>query len=227
MSKARLEADRAEYDEHMRVAHDAENRRDYAEAIRHAMAALEHVDAMMKFERRYEETEFDSVPCIDMVVRLAPLIFHAEGIERVRAILKQHRAVERNTSADLAKTIDDAAARMAEARRLWNHIEANPGVSLHALQESLGGDPRSWQKVLNEWKSLDIATVSTQDMQQARVWLSTPIDGECTARCPSCFQSQNGPWSSFLQDWACSHCSKVGAFVMTALNANDRGAFKP
>ncbi len=213
MSKARLEADRAEYDEHMRVAHDAENRRDYAEAIRHAMAALEHVDAMMKFERRYEETEFDSVPCIDMVVRLAPLIFHAEGIERVRAILKQHRAVERNTSVDLAKTIDDAAARMAEARRLWNHIEANPGVSLHALQESLGGDPGLWRDIVSQWVSASIVC-RTFIPGGVELRLASEIAAPTRARCSRCAKLVQGKRGQFYTEQRCPTCGRDAMFVM-------------
>ncbi|MBX3318066.1 MAG: hypothetical protein KF902_14515 [Phycisphaeraceae bacterium] len=223
MSKARLEADRAEYDDHMRLARDAENRHDYAEALRHAMAALEHVDAMMKFERRYEETEFDSVPCIDMVVRLAPLIFHAESIERVRAILKQHRAVERNTSADLAKTLDDAVARMADARRLWNSIEANPGTTLNALQESLGGDPGVWRDIVSQWVSASIVCRAIIP-RGVELRLASEITAPARARCSRCTRLVQGKRGQFYTEQRCPTCGLDAMFVMVPdAETNDTG----
>jgi hypothetical protein len=57
MKKAELEHHQASYHARIQRARTALERRDYREAIEHAMSTFEYVDGMMQFERKYRRPD--------------------------------------------------------------------------------------------------------------------------------------------------------------------------
>ncbi len=220
MSKARLGTERMDYDEHMRLASQAEAIGDYAGAIGHAIDAWDHVDAMMKYERKYEEAEFKSVPCVDTVVRLAPFIFDIESLESARTLLKEQRSVERHTSDDLGARVAAAIDLMWEARRLWSQIESNPGTLQGDLRELLGGDQDMWRSLVDSWETMG-AVIRTKVGRSHRLRLATDTGASAQARCSRCSTLAEAERSLFYAERTCQACGHHVMFVISSDEADE------
>ncbi|HVP11023.1 MAG TPA: hypothetical protein VMV94_07530, partial [Phycisphaerae bacterium] len=127
MTKAEMEAHRAQYYELIAKARAARQDGRYREAVELAMSSWEYVDGMMQYERKYEDKEFNSVEGIDVVLKYAPLLFDLDSLNRLEDLLKDRRRIERDTSADMGDKLAKATAMMWEARRMWNYLEREPG----------------------------------------------------------------------------------------------------
>ena len=95
------------------------------DAVELSVTALDHIDGMMRFGRKYCEVEFTSVECIDVVLRIAPLLLDCESLDRLEEVLKERRQIQKNTSEDLAKKLADARELMSNAYNLANYLERN------------------------------------------------------------------------------------------------------
>jgi len=109
MSKLVLQGSVAAYSDLLNNALEAERAGCFIDAIRHAVAAWVYVEDMMKYKRRWEQAEFKSVPCIDLVLKYAPLLLDNQCLNRLENLLRERRSIDKHAS-------DDLASRLAEAR---------------------------------------------------------------------------------------------------------------
>lgn len=213
MAKADLKAAQETYDALLHAAKLAEHAGRYAEVLAHCSAAWEHVDAMMRYERRYEGTEFKSVQCIDLALKYAPLLFHHQSLDAIEQLLKAQRSVERNTTDDLGQRLAEARARMRSAHRLWSHVEQRPGSKQSELHETLGGEQKQWLRLVEQWASMGlVARIISEG--HCRLRLVTDLDEPIEGKCPECGAGVTEPKSRFLVPRACPRCRKTTMLVM-------------
>lgn len=213
MAKAELQADQAAYDGHMARARAAEAAGRHADAILHAMEAWPHLDGMMKFERRWEEREFQSVACIDLVLRYAPLLFHFESLETLASMLKSQKSIDRNATDDLADRVSAAMSQLLRAQRLWNHIEDNPETRQDEVRERLGGDQDEWRATAERWAEMGLI-VRTKVGGRYQLELATNLDARVRGRCAECGRVVRGMKRDMLSEQACPACLKSSMFAI-------------
>ncbi len=160
------------------------------------MSALPYVDGAMQYERKYEDAEFNSVAAIDLVLRYAPLLFHAEGLDRVALLLKQNKRIEKLTAADMAQRLAAARQRMWENHRLFALIEAQPQLRQDQRIGLLERVP---------------------DRPSYRLAFVTRMGQVVPAKCPSCGRVAHAPKAFFLEPMDCPECGAAAtSFVLLA-----------
>jgi hypothetical protein len=213
MTKADLQASRDRYYDLVRQARDAESAGYHEQAVTLAMHAWEHVNEMMAFEAKYEDASFKSVPCIDLVLKLAPRIFYAQALDNLGILLKQKKAVDRRASDDLAARLEEARARMTKCHRLWDLIEKFPGIRQDELRTMLGGDQAEWREAVEVWSSMGLVG-REPDGGSYRLRLLMDLDAESIAACWQCGARQVGPKRSFLASKQCMTCGHAGDMTL-------------
>lgn len=219
MKKAEMEEHQASYKRLMTEARSAEQQGLYRKAIQSALEAWDHIDGMLRYEKRYGEEEFDSIPAIDMVLRYAPLLLDFETLDALEGLLKEHRRIERATSTNLADRLQEARDSMWENHRLWDHLEHNPAAEQNQLRACLGGDQDRWRAVAEAWEKMGLVT-RTPDGGSYRLTLSTRLGEVVRAKCPSCGHDCEGSKSLFLEPMECPECQDTGLFVILAPSAS-------
>jgi len=110
MTKAEMEAHRAQYYELIAKARAARQDGRYREAVELAMSSWEYVDGMMQYERKYDDKKFSSIEGIDLVLEYAPILFDAESLDKLEFLLKKQR---RLGSIPVRRAHDDFLRRCA------------------------------------------------------------------------------------------------------------------
>lgn len=213
MSKAQLQADQAAYDQLIAMARREEADGRFADAIAHAVSAWQHVSGMMKYERRWEEREFTSVPCIDIVLRLAPLILDWESLDRLADLLKGDRSIDRNASDDLAARLAEARGKLQDVLRLWRLVETEVGIMQSELRTRLGGEQERWRGLAEQLDRVGII-IRVPHGGSYRLWLATLMDAMVNGRCPSCGVVVRGRKSAMLEEQSCPKCGGRVTFVI-------------
>lgn len=167
----------------------------------------------MRFERRFEDAEFSSVPCVDLVLRLSPLILDAQALDRLGELLKTRKAVDRHASDDLAGRLLEARAFLRTAHRLWDHLEQSPGCRQDHLNDALGGDQSTWRGLAERWDRMGLLNRRAEGASY-RLWLATDLQATVRAKCMSCGHVHSGSKRRFLEEQPCPQCQQVVAFVM-------------
>jgi len=215
MKKADMETHRAEYQGLMAMARATEAEGLYRAAIDLALASWEHIDGMMQFGRRYEEKEFVSIKGIEMILKYAPLLLDFHSLDKLEALLKGCRRIERNTSDCLVDRLSEARALMSDAHRLWDHLERQPGVRQDTLRQSLGGNQDQWRSMAEAWEKMGLLRRQPQG-RSYKLAISTRMAEVVPAKCPSCGFIANAPKAMFLEPLPCSQCGTKGVFVILA-----------
>lgn len=211
--KADLQSAQTAYDRAMRLARAAEQQGDYPVAIARAIEAWEHLEGMMQFERRFEDAEFKSVPCIDLVLRHAPSILHAQALDELEHLLQTRRAIDRHASDDLATRLLEARETLKRAHRLLDHIERNPGARQSDLRQLLGGDQDEWRGWCERWS--DIGLINRESLGgQYYLRLSAGADELTDAKCGACGGIERGSKRSFWGSHVCVACGRTETFVL-------------
>jgi hypothetical protein len=218
MAKAELEAAKVAYDQCLSRAQHAETSRRYVEAIAHAVGAWEHVDGMMRFERKYEQAAFTSLPCVELVLKYAPLVFHVASLDQLDSLLREKRSVERHTSDDIGTKLEEATALMRAAHLLWDHVERNPESRQDQLRQRLGGNQEQWRWLAERWEAMGLFH-RTQDQGSCCLRLVTRLDDRVKAKCGACGAIASGHKSSFLAEQVCPGCKVTAMFVIRDDNA--------
>jgi len=215
MTKAELERHQAEYYALVTQVRSALQSRRFHLAIELAVSAWPYIDGMMQFERRYESKEFKSIEAIDVVVRLAPLLFDFQCLNKLADLLKAQRRIDKNASADLAANLSNAQALMWEAHRLWKHLEANLDARQDELRKNLGGDQDRWRGIAEEWERIGVVR-RTPDGGSYRLALCTRMDEPVHGKCPSCGVVAKARKARMLVETPCPKCGVLARFVILA-----------
>lgn len=221
MKKAEMEAHRDEYHARISEAHEAEQKEFYHAAVDHAMSSLHHVDGMMRYERRYEYREFDTLDGIEIILEYAPLLFLFHSLDAVESLLNDNRQIERNTLDPLSDKLAEARERMFASRRIWNHLEHHPGAQEEDLPvEPLDGDGWGrWWSSIDAWEEMGIVRQTETDDSQCLSFV-TQMDEAARAKCPGCGIIAKGPKFKFLATVACPKCKSGKLFVILSESPN-------
>jgi hypothetical protein len=220
MAKAELQAAQSMYDQCLERARAAERAGDFEGCISHAVAAWEYVADMMRFERRWEEAEFRSVPCIEFVLRYAPLLLDEDSLNRLAAFLKAEKSVDRFASDDLAARLSRARERLRIAFRLWTHIEHNPEARQDELRRLMGGDQDEWRDIAERWEKMGLVRRSPS-MGSYTLRLTTELDATTYAKCHCCGAVVRSTRLDLLQSRDCTGCSQVSEFCILFTETSD------
>jgi len=221
MKKTEMEQHHTAYHELVTQARSAERTGLYRMAMQLALSSWEHVDGMMQYERKYEDTEFETIPAIEMVLKYAPLLFDFESLDALDALLKDCRRIEKNTSECLADRLNTARAHMWENHRLWDHLEQNPGARQSELRKQLGGDQEQWRSVVEDWHRMGLLRRSPDGGSYA-LTLATQMGELVMAKCPACGRTAEGTKAVFLDEVPCSNCAATGLFVILSTDGPDK-----
>ena len=218
MSKAEMEEHDRHYHALMTLAEAALRQGMIHRAVQDALAAWEHIDGMMQHDRKYENASFDTIPAVDLVLRYAPLLLDFRQLDRLEALLKECRRIERDTTADVADQLAQARARMWNAHALWDYIEHHPNVRQAELGSALGRQQQEWADIVTAWEKM-------------RLLRRKPVGGTYTlafrtrmgelvsAKCPECGNLTQAPKGMFLEEMPCPQCKRRAMFVLIATNS--------
>ena len=213
MKKTEMEGHSADYEGLMAQAQQAQRKGLYRKAVELALAAGQHIDGMMQYEQKYANREFLSIPAIELVLRLAPLLLDLSSLDKLQDLLRQCRQIERETSAGFSKKIDEARAQTWRNHRLWRHVEQNPECRQDELGNILGGDQGHWVEVTEAWESMGLLR-RTLEGRAYRLTLSTRMGELVKAKCSSCGNVLEGTKAVFLEEIPCSICQSTVLFVI-------------
>ena len=223
MKKAEKQAHRDWYETLIREAREAERAGLYRLVVEKALATWEHIDGMMQYARQFEKVDFDSVRGIDMILKYAPLLLDFPSLDKLEALLRDNRRIDRNTSESLADKLAAARRAMWDNHRLWEHIERNPQTRQDAFRRELGGDQDVWRSVVEAWEKMGLVRRFPEGGSY-RVALSTRLGEVVRAKCPACGQVAEAPKGMFLEEMRCPDCSASVHFVFmqTQSAVNDK-----
>lgn len=219
MKKSEMEEHHAAYHAHMAVARTAERDGLYRAAVDSAMSAWEFIDGMMRYEQKYLDREFASVPAIDFVLKYSPMLLDVRRLNALRDLLKSRKRIDRDASADLVEELERAIFQTSENYQLWSFLERHPDVRQDELPPSLGGDREYRRTVIRFWEQLGIVS-RTPDGRSYRLLLIAPLGRAITGKCPSCGQTHNAPKRAFFEPIDCPSCGKQAHFVLVASEGN-------
>jgi hypothetical protein len=208
-----LEVDYDLYERRMAAAREAARQGLYRRAVEEALEAWPFIDGMMQYARKYKQEEFDTIPAIDLVLQYAPLLLDFRQLDRLGALLKECRRIERDTEADVGEQLATARARMWAAHRLWDYIEQHPDVRQAELRSALGGQQQDWVDILTTWEEMGLLR-RTRDSGTYRLALSTRMGEVISAKCPECGAVAEAPKAMLLDALRCAECSKHVVFVL-------------
>ncbi len=213
MTKAETEIHREEYHALISKARCAEQEGLYREALDLALSSWDHIDGMMQYERKYDNREFVNVEGIDLVLKYAPFLFDFQSLDRLEALLKTQRRIERNTSEDLSDDLSMARTLMWETHRLWNLLEQNSEWRQDELRPALGGDQDRWRSMSETWEKMGLIR-RTPDGRSHRLALYTQMRAAILAKCPSCGAVVKAAKAKLLESVLCPNCRQRVLFVL-------------
>lgn len=215
MNKDEMEQHHECYHVLMRQARDAEAEGMYRAAVDRALESWDHVDGMMKYERKYSDKEFSTIPAIELPLRYAPMLFDIASLDRLEELLKSRRAIEKNTSDSLKEKLKQARQRLGNAHRLWNYLEYHPDARQDQLRTVLGGSQDRWRAMAEMWEKMGLVD-RTPEGGSYRLSLTTRIGRIVLGRCSNCGHVAEAPKAMFLEALSCPECETESNFVILA-----------
>ncbi|MEX2119396.1 MAG: hypothetical protein WD847_07365 [Pirellulales bacterium] len=215
MTKADMETDQAEYYALVARARAAQREGRYREAVELAVSSWDHIDGMMRYERKYADKQFVSIEGIEVVLRYAPLLFDFDSLNGLEALLRSQRRIEKNTSGGLADKLSKARGLMWDAHRLWVHLEEHVEVRQDELRRALQGDQERWRAVAEAWDTMELIR-RTPEGGSYRLSLITRMDERVLAKCSSCGVVAKASKIKFLGAVECPKCGATAMFVILA-----------
>ena len=200
--KIELELAHETYQEFILQAREAKKAGQFDRAIDLAMQCWGHVDSMMRYAQKYQDREFDSLECIDLVLELAPPLFHFEALDKLAALLKEQRRIDKQASADLAGKLAAARARMWEAHRVWNALESTSSITF-----DLGPKQRTVAKF---WAAIGVCKRSPDGNTR----LLFDADRHVRIKCSSCGATGKARLAKVLEQVSCPRCKHTVPFAL-------------
>src|SRR5262249_14234082 len=136
-----------------------------------------------------------------------------ESLNKLDAVLKGQRRIEKNASVNLAESRTRAREQMWDAHRLWNHLERHPNARQDELRKTLGGDQDQWRRVSETWEKMGVIC-RVAEGNSYRLSLATQLDEPVFAKCPTCGVVAKAPKAKFLDEAVCPKCHAHVSFVI-------------
>lgn len=211
-TKAELQAAQGKYDECLARAREAESQGRFTDAIKCAAEAWQHVEAMMQYERKFEDAEFRSLPCIDLVLRIAPHLLHNEALEQLGALLKSRKSIDKHATDDLATRLTGANETLGKLHRLWDHIERHAGARQDRLESELGGEQSEWRGICECQETMGFF-IRERRGNSFCLYLRARLDSKVRCKCIKCGAESVREKRSALSSHQCERCEQVAAMV--------------
>ncbi|MGE0608847.1 MAG: hypothetical protein AB7O62_17260 [Pirellulales bacterium] len=215
MTKAEKVYHRDQYYQLLSAAKIAVSNSLYSLGIERALAACEFVDGMMQYESKYEQREFSSVEAIDLILQWAPLIFDLQSLDRLAALLKSQKRIDRNASDDLTDNVARAKKWMWAAHAIWDQVERSPGIEIGTVSRLIGYEDNRCEEIVEAWKRMGLILLEPHG-GKFRLLLATRTEGTVKAKCSSCGVLVRGTQRKLLDDQKCPKCTRIVAFVTVA-----------
>ena len=213
LKKAELAEHQTRYHSKMKASRTAEKRGLYSNAVKLALDSWDYIDGMMRYEGRWEEKEFTSIPSIDIVLKYSPMLMDFDSLNRLEELLKSHRRIEKQTSHSLGDKLSKARELLSGAHRLWEHLENNPETRQDELGKTLGGAQKQWKSLVDTWWKMGLV-VRTPPKGRCVLALSTRMGGLVSGKCSLCGHVAEAPKGAFLDKLPCPECGKEAMFVI-------------
>lgn len=217
MKKADMEWHYDSYKTCMERVETYKNQGLFAEALKQAFEAWEHVDGMMQYARRYKKHEFNDIEAINIVLEYAPLLFDYNSLNKLEEMLKQYKRIEKNTKVSMADLLSKARDLMGQAHKLWNYLERNHYAAQYALSNELGGKQKQWDSILKSWEKMDLVSQEGQG-KDSQLNLQTRMGALIRGKCSKCGAFQEAPKAMFLEPTICPDCKEKVTFVILPLS---------
>ncbi len=213
MTKREMEIAYEAYYSRMARAREAAQQGLHRSAVQEALEAWPFIDGMMQYARRYKHEEFDTVSAIDLVLKYVPLLLDFRQLDRLEALLKEYRRIERDTAADVGEQLAKARLRMWAAHRLWDYIESRPDVRQAELRTVLGGNQQEWVGIVETWEKMGLLR-RTAESGTYTLSFCTRMGEVIPSKCPACGGVTEAPKAMLLEPLTCPACKKKVAFVL-------------
>jgi len=215
MTKAEMEHHHAQYESLIDQSQAARREGLCQKAIQLALAAGEHIDGMMQYERKRADTRLTGFEALNVVLRYGPLLLDSGSLDQVEQLLAGCRRIERNTCSDYRQELAEARARMWQNHKLWNHLEKNADCRQDELRETLGGDQEDWRRTAEMWDEIGLLR-RTPEGGSYRLALMTQMREVVKAKCPSCGNVAEAAKAEFLGELPCGACKESVVLVILA-----------
>lgn len=213
MKKAEMEAHHAQYRACIVAAQSAESRGMYRLAIQSAVAACEHIDGMLQYDRKYGNQEHTSLLAFDLILKYAPLLLDISKLAELATLVDDCARIQKGIDTNVGDLLAGARARLWENHRLFSHLERHPGDPQESLQQRLGGDQNHWRSVAEGWSRMGLLN-RVPAGSTYRLSLSTQTGQLVAGKCPCCGHVAEAPKGMFLEEASCPECSSRTLFVL-------------
>jgi hypothetical protein len=208
-----MEEEWSKYREIISAATASEQQELYQNAIALAKSSWPHIDGMMQFERKRLGHEWVRVEGIELVLKYAPLFFDFESLDAIETLLKAERRIAKNSVGNLSNGVAAARLLMFDAYRVWNYLERLPAGSADDSGNSHFFAADVAASVIQFWEKLDVVRRATSE-RLTRFGLSTRMDEQVCAKCPSCGVLAKTTKAKFLRERDCPKCQHTVVFVL-------------
>jgi hypothetical protein len=212
-TKAELQSAAVQHQLHVEAALAKEADKQFGSALDHCELAWQYVNDMMSYKRKHENVGFKNVPCIDLALRLAPLVLRSSTLDALDRVLKEQRSIDKHATDDLAARLTLSRNQLNDAYRAWDLIERNPGQRQDKLRELLGGVQDNWRWLAERWETMGIVERAPES-NSYRLWMWSNLEDRVQAKCPACGAVLSGPKRAFLIELPCPSCSRFVVHVI-------------
>ncbi len=213
MKKAEMADHQHQYQMLMDDARAAEQAGFYRVVVEKALECWQHIDGMMRYERKYQDKEFASVPAIDLILKYAPLLLDFASLDKLEKLLKDCRRIEKNTSDTLAVKLAAARALIWDAHSLWDHLERNLDSRQDELRKLLGGKQQRWRGMAEAWEKMGLLR-REPEAGTYRLTLLTRLGEIVSVKCPACGNVAEAPKVMCWEETPCPRCQARVLFVI-------------
>jgi hypothetical protein len=136
-------------------------------------------------------------------------------LKALEDLLKAQRRIDRDASDDLAARLDFAERMMADAYRLWTHLEGNADARQDELAQALGGAQPEWRALAEAWEGLGLIHRMPNGNSYC-LRLATDLSRPAAAKCPAYGEVVIIPKRDALAPADCPACHQTAPFVLVA-----------
>jgi hypothetical protein len=213
MTKAEMKAHHSEYHACLSLARQAEEEKDFQKALDWAVSSWDHIDGMLRFERKYQGAESCHIIGLLIAFRLAPLLLDADLLNAVESLMKKGKRIAKASNDNLTAELVKARQLLADAHRLWDHLERHEEIRQDELRATFGGNQDTWRWIAEQWDKMLILKRRPQG-NSYRLALATQLGLPMRAKCPSCGVIAKAAQEKFLSEQMCPKCEVRGHFVL-------------